>query len=346
MRARPRGRQRRIFAEIAAVLRGRGGRVLIERVFCEPQARPAILAAQSAAYGDLDDGVPPTFLATPPGTSGSLVGVQVHAVAGSALPEAMKLDGVPCGRRVAGGKSSVIVGCGLTAQTPSRPPGEALAMLTKTQRLLDQCGGSMLDVARTWMWLRDILDWYGKFNQVRNAFFRERGMFGPNGSSRLPASTGIGIGPVGRQKCTMDFLAVRGEPIRYLLAGGNQDAASKYGSAFSRASVAATPAGDTVFISGTAAINAAGETVFLGDAKRQIEDTIRNVLAVLRDGGCGESEIVQSVVYCKTPEVEQVFREGWRGFAWPHIVTVADVCRDNLLFEIEAAAMPGAKRFS
>ena len=127
---------------------------------------------------------------------------------------------------------------------------------------------------------------------------------------------------------------------RFLLASGNQDAASKYNSAFSRAAVAATPAGDTLYISGTAAIDASGQTTHIGDISGQIDDTVANVQAVLRNASCGPADTVAAIAYCKTPEVERAFRHGWGSIhAGPFIIVVADVCRHNLLFEIELTAM-------
>jgi hypothetical protein len=53
-----------------------------------------------------------------------------------------------------------------------------------------------------------------------------------------------------------------------------------------------------------------------------------------------EKDLVQVIAYCKTTEVEQVFNSIKGNLDWPWITVICDICRHDLLFEIEAAAMP------
>jgi enamine deaminase RidA (YjgF/YER057c/UK114 family) len=99
-----------------------------------------------------------------------------------------------------------------------------------------------------------------------------------------------------------------------------------------------------VYVSGTAAIDPSGATVHVGDAAGQIAVTVENVRAVFRDMGCGDSDVVQAIVYSKTPEVERVFLQQYGKLGWPLVSVIADVCRDDLLFEVEAMGCPGAKK--
>ena len=157
----------------------------------------------------------------------------------------------------------------------------------------------------------------------------------------MPASTGIGIGPACDAVCSMDLVAAI-EPvdsIEYLSTGGNQESAFDYGSAFSRATRISTPAGKTVYVSGTASIDAAGATTNLGDTQKQIEATIENVRAVLRDMDCSDKDIVQAIMFCKTAEIEKFFCDKWADLGWPIMTAITDVCRDDLLVEIEATAV-------
>jgi len=121
---------------------------------------------------------------------------------------------------------------------------------------------------------------------------------------------------------------------------GKQQCALEYGSAFSRASRTVTPAGQTVFVSGTASIDANGATINTNDAAGQINTTIENVRAVLRDTHCRDEDVVQVAAYCKTTEVEKIFNEVKDSLAWPWVTVICDICRPELLFEIEATAMP------
>lgn len=386
---------RALFEAVAKTLGEHNAFILQERVFAQTSAMESVRTARADVFfgkNDVADGVEPTWLAVPAGTYGSIAGVQVHAVAGCTRPQVLSVDGEPCGRlatflskNTEQGPERYLTGCNLQANRQESfaktPADQAKAMLAKAESLLTQAGATLANVARTWMWLGNILDWYGEFNAVRNELFQARGLMTGNGDGVMPASTGIGIGPFStkaeNRHCAMDFFATLGAPkMECLMAGGNQGAASKYGSAFSRAVVTKTPGGRTVYVSGTAAIDAAGHTTHLGDAAGQIADTIKNVRAVLKDGGCDQDDIVQTMVYCKTPQVERAFLDTFdmgstagqptasssvkniwgdsveafcqrpkkdRPRAWVNaqsVVAIADVCRDNLLFEIEATAMP------
>jgi len=122
-------------------------------------------------------------------------------------------------------------------------------------------------------------------------------------------------------------------------ACGRQRSAYNYGSAFSRAATAPTAAGRACYVSGTASIDAEGRTTHLGDAAAQTGETIVNVRAVLNDLGFVDDDVVQAIVYCKTPEIEREFHARSERLPWPHFTAVAPVCRDDLLIEIEALAV-------
>lgn len=325
---------------VADVLRQHRAHILQERIFATAEAMPSLIEARRQFFDGLQDGIEPTCLVVPENSRGAISGVQVHAVSGCQRPGVVMIGRRPAGRLLPCGGGSFLVGCNLQADEVNSPAQQSQAMLAKAEALLAHVGASLADVARTWMWLGDILSWYGEFNRVRNELFAARGLLGPDSDGEMPASTGIGIGPLGDRRCTMDFCAAFGqERPRFLLATGRQGAASKYGSAFSRGAVARTLGGKTLYISGTAAIDAAGATTHIDDAGGQIHDTIQAVGTVLREGGADWADVVQAIVYCKTPEVEQAFRQHWGQRPLPHLTAIADVCRDNLLFEIEATAM-------
>jgi len=342
----PAGEQaREAFAAIGGALREAGGFVFQERIFAAEDAFEAILRVRQRLWPDLDDGVGPVRLISPEGLHGPLAGVQVHAVCLPEPPKVLRSGPAGRGRLVSLNGRHHVALSGLSAPEAGDPESQALAVFEEADDLLRQAGGDLRCVARTWLWLKDILSWYDGFNRVRNAFFAERGLTdGAAGVVRMPASTGIGVGPAGGARCALDVLAVVGSdrPIRYLEASGKQNSPYRYGSAFSRAARSPTPAGETVYVSGTAAIDAEGGSQHLGDAARQIETTLANVRAVLAEQGCGDGDVVQAMAYCKNPEVEAVWRDGWGDLAWPCVTAVSDVCRDELLFEAEATACPGA----
>jgi len=285
-------------------------------------------------------------------------------------------------RRAASGSGHVVLGCPSDAPQAARQAArEADAVFHAAARLLAEAGADMRAVARTWLWLGDILSWYDQLNQVRNQFFTRCGLLDPStGRIRMPASTGIGVYPADGGQCGLELRAVFGtetlgrrdaetpghenagsrpsasglpfreetataqaDLIQLHAAAGRQDSPYRYGSAFSRAATAASPAGRTLFISGTAAIDPAGASMHLGDAARQIEVTVANVRAILAQHGCTDGDVVQCLAYCKTPAVETTWRRDFADVPWPTVTLIADVCRVELLFEMELTACPGAR---
>ena len=341
----PAERAREMFLGIRETLRETGARIFQERVFAAPRAIDAVRRVRSEVYGDLDDGVPPAWLAPPAGLTGEIAGVQVHAVRSERASQRVHLASCGSGRVLDLGERRYVTLSGISAAEAGSPEDQARAAFEKAERLLREAGTDMLAVARTWLWLGDILSWYDGLNSVRTAFFRERGLLNNSpAASRMPASTGIGVKPAGDPICSLDLIAVTDaqDAVRCYGAAGNQDSAYLYGSAFSRAAQAAMPAGKTVFVSGTAAIDAQGVTCCVGDPGGQIEMTLDNVRAVLGDMGCRDEDVVQAIVYVKDTEVEEVFRTEYEDLCWPYLTVIADVCRPELLFEVEATACPGA----
>lgn len=339
-----------IFSGISDILRSKKACIFQERVFAAQSVMEILSRARSQAYGGLDDGVAPSFLVAKEGLSGPIAGVQVHAIATNTQPEVVKLDANPCGRILRTSECTYLTLSNISAATlrsstsPQSPQAteQARTMMETAESILKQFGADFLSVPRTWMWLKDILSWYDDFNHVRTNFFTERRLIGEGTRQSMPASTGIGLGPADGSHCAMDMMAVL-EPknsIQFLQAVGKQQCALEYGSAFSRASRAITPAGQTVFVSGTASIDADGATTHIGDASGQIATTIGNVRAVLSDMNCSDEDVVHVVAYCKTTEVEKIFNASKGALDWPWITAICDICRPDLLFEIEATAMP------
>lgn len=342
--AQPGEQAERLYRQAGDAIRRVGGRVVQERLFASADAVAAALSARAAAWSGLDDGVPPAVLLDE--APGRIAGLQVHAVCSPEPVRVERLADAGAARvlDLAGLRHVFITG--LLPQETGTPANQAQSMFQRAERLLSAGGAKMTDVARTWLWLGNILDWYGELNRVRNEFFRGCGLIGPQ-QMALPASTGIGVAPAGGEACAIDLRAIRSlsaspaeSPIRFLQSAGRQDSAFRYGSAFSRAALCPSPAGQTLFISGTAAIDAAGVSRFPGDTARQIDNTLGNVKAILAQNGFADGDVVQAMAYCKTPAVEAVWRNQVAP-TWPIVTMVSAVCRDELLFEVELMAVRG-----
>jgi enamine deaminase RidA (YjgF/YER057c/UK114 family) len=341
--ASPEEHAEEIFSGISNILHSKKAHIFQERVFATQDAMEIISKSRSEAYGKLDDGVAPSLLVAQEGLLGPLAGIQVHAISCENKPQVVSLNEIGCGRILHMPGRAYLSLSSISDQQGKQVTTHAQAMMEKAEAALIKFGADFLSVPRTWMWLKDILSWYDEFNQVRNEFFTKRGLIGDGTRQSMPASTGIGLGPADGGDCAMDLIAVLGpvDCTKYLQAGGKQQSALDYGSAFSRASKTDTPAGQTVYVSGTASIDSDGETTHIGDAEGQINATIENVRAVLADMHCSDEDVVQVIAYCKTTEVERIFNSSFRDtLSWPWITVICDICREDLLFEIEATAMP------
>jgi len=324
---------------LAAWLSDHDAALLEERAFLSAAALPAARAARARALADRDDGVPPAWLTVPAGETGDFAALCAHAVAGGARPRILRRNGMPRGRQWTYDGFSCVAGICLS-DGAGEPAAAARGWLAGADELLAAAGLEWSAVARTWFWLRDILRWYGDFNGVRNDFYRARGLLRADGGHALPASTGIGIAPADGAPGAMEFVAESGAaPIARLLRAGRQNPASAYGSAFSRAAVSVTPFGRRIHVSGTASIGADGRTLHAGDPRAQIAETLRCVRAALAEAGASVKDVAQTLVYCRTPEVEHVFRREFAGAPFEGPVLRADICRDDLLFEVECLAI-------
>jgi len=90
---------------------------------------------------------------------------------------------------------------------------------------------------------------------------------------------------------------------------------------------------------GTAAIDERGASLYPGDARSQIDCTLDKIAALVEPEGVGLADVASATAFVKRPGDAAVFRDAIaaRGLhELPHVVVVADVCRDELLFEMDA----------
>jgi enamine deaminase RidA (YjgF/YER057c/UK114 family) len=337
------------YASLDAALRERGCVAVQERAFGDLQAAPGIARGRARAVGKAPDwAVPTTYVEGSPIGRPGLSGIHVVGARGRSrlLAEGDRVYG-----RVVEGERARVVGLADAGRRPSGGPAagpaeDAAATLQAAEELLAREGLSFRDVARTWFYLRDILDWYGPFNSVRNAAFLRMGLMGPGGDGMIPASTGIeGRNPRGGW-CTLDLLALQSKnggrlPMKRLHSR-KQNEAIEYGSAFARAMEVVLGDARYVFVSGTASIDDQGSTVHVGDFETQTQYTLEAVEALLEGAGAGLRDVAQATAFIKNPCDARAFervveRSGLEDA--PLVTTVADVCRVDLLFEIDAVAV-------
>jgi enamine deaminase RidA (YjgF/YER057c/UK114 family) len=344
---------RELYTAIAAALDERKARVVQERVYGALGAEPAIFAARRAVLSASASGgnVPPTFLQGRPCEGDGLAGVHLCAVAPVAAREPFDVEeityqGAAVGRLFERGgvRYAYLSGmAGTTSEVPMPVPEQADGMFRKAEAILAEHGFTYPQVARTWIYIGDILGWYDEFNAVRTTAYREFCVISDSGG-RLPASTGIQARSPGQIECVMDLLAVSaaegGDLAVEQLHNPLQNEAYAYGSSFARAMEVVTQGARTVYVSGTASIDEWGESIHLDDIDGQIERTVLNIEALIGTRGLTLDDIGQATVFLKRAGDIDRFRTLCAGTVFDRlgVCMVADVCRAELLFEIDAVA--------
>lgn len=336
-RGDPSRQARELYAVLGGFLSDRGALIAQERVFGSLSARSEVLDARRRELPS--EVVHPTYVEGAPCGLPGLAGVVAYAIAGPPVRP------VQCEADVRGiafdwDECTYAYVNGLVAGPT------VLEMFAAAERYLRVVGLEYADVYRTWVYLADILDWYNEFNIARSAFYRSVG-FSKGGRERpFPASTGIEGRPPGSGRSVMDVAALGGagrERVR-LEAVHNplQNEATDYGSDFSRGIAVAARGVETLHISGTAAVDECGRTACVGDLHGQVARTIENVEALLGTRGMDLGDVCAATVFVKEaadePTVLRLLREQGGPLA-RGVVVRADVCRHDLLFEVDAVAV-------
>jgi enamine deaminase RidA (YjgF/YER057c/UK114 family) len=244
---------------------------------------------------------------------------------------------------------------------------QSLSAFQQLRGLLHNAGVRFDQVIRTWLYLGGIVhddgpeQRYKELNRARTDFYEDIHFL----TDRLPAgrhdrvypaSTGIGAEGRGISMSAIALATERRDIIAVPLENPRQTAAYDYSSAysprspkFSRAMALSCGEYASVFVSGTASITDS-ETRHIGDAAAQTHETLDNIAALIseenlaRHGLPGLGASLESVglvrVYVKRQEDYGPIRAACeqRLGELPTIYAVADVCRPELLVEIEGIA--------
>jgi enamine deaminase RidA (YjgF/YER057c/UK114 family) len=244
------------------------------------------------------------------------------------------------------------------------------ATLHKLQHVCRQLSGVKVRFAqtlRTWFYLGGIVDGdgpyqrYAEFNRARSDFFHSI-RFGPGTPNKnlvrpaYPASTGIGVAGRGVMMSAISVATDRSDVCAVPLENPRQMAAYDYSEdcspdrpKFSRAMALSCGTTATIFISGTASI-IHQQTRHAGNIARQTAEALDNIAALIdeenfaRSGlpGLGSSlaSLALARVYVKRPGDYAQVRDicDRRLGDVPTVYAVADICRKDLLVEIEGVA--------
>lgn len=322
-------------------------------------------AARRLVTATFGEASPVTTYVVQPPVGGAALGLELWAIGGPEVtiqrfgPDVMAVE--------SDGIRWVYVG-GVRGAFPAQGAyGEAETALRRMEQQLALAGVGFGQVIRTWIYVNQITEGpdggqrYQELNRARTDFYRTI-RFGPKpsgpevGRTIYPASTGIGTR--GRQ---MDFACValdsaRPDVYTVPLENPQQTAAYHYQAQysplspkFSRAMAVVQGPYVSTLVSGTASIVDA-KTVHAGDIVRQTVQTLENIEKLIgsenfaRHGLAGAGATLRDVaklrVYVKHPSDYEACRQvvEARLPKIPAIYLQADVCRPDLLVEIEAVA--------
>ncbi len=331
---------------IADTLSTQGLAVVHERIHGSIASQQAVLAGRAKALAGA--GIPAgphTYIQGGPAWGEGLAGINIQAVTADDTWD-ISHDGQVIGR---GFKRDSLTFLMLQNMHGLINPGDSrsdqtTAMLELTECILQANGASYRNVIRTWIYLHELLDWYDEFNVRRNEKYAEFGLMPAPGEQMisLPSSTGIeGVNPMSAA-CAMDVLAVVGDAEIEQMTNAKQEDAFLYGSAFSRGTYIKESDVETLRLSGTASIDEDGVSVHVDDTRKQIVRTFENVQALIAQKGMTLQHICDANLFIKRAEDADLYREVAEQFGLsdlPGIVINTDVCRDDLLFEIDATVV-------
>ncbi len=326
------------FGRLAAALKELDATIVHLMIFGSVNAGAAGTEAMRRIFGGID--WPITWVEGAACDDRPIAGMQVFALAGGEVQRLHAGESVIGSVFEDGAFRHCLLG-GLGPDQISSPRADQTRQtLDHLAEALAQGGFTFAEVIRTWFFLDQMLDWYDEFNQARTRVYS--GIQFRTGS--LPASTGIG----GRNPAAAALVAgawavrpLNGAARAEEIASPLQCPAPAYGSSFSRAMEMSSPVGRRLFISGTASIARDGRTLWREDARKQVAQTMQVVEAILQSRGFSLPDLTRATAYFKHRADVRAFTDWCAAdgrFCLPVVFANCDVCRDELLFELEADA--------
>jgi enamine deaminase RidA (YjgF/YER057c/UK114 family) len=328
-----------MFDTLGRFLQKHGARIVSQDVFGSCKLQAGGLKALQRACGKIQ--WPVTWIEGDGSSEKSLTGTQVYAISGTSV------EPIYMGEDVVGNvfedddSKYCLLGDLRPTNTSASRPRQVRQTFEKMEAALDRAGMDFTDVVRTWLYIDKILSWYGEFNRVRTDFFAERAIF--NGV--VPASTGIGAANCAGLALVGEAVAIKPKKQNVsvtTVASPLQCPAPQYNSSFSRAVEVALSDHRRLYISGTASIEPGGKTAHVGRCAKQIDLTMRVVRAILKSRQMDWKDVSRAIAYFKNMEdapLLDLYCKKNNLPALPIAIAHGDICRDDLLFEIEADAV-------
>ncbi len=326
-----------LFQRVAEAVQENKAQVVSQEVFGILDKNGSRMQALKNALGGFEG--PVTWLED--GHAKNLYGTHIWAVSGIRVKR-LGLDGRIVGSLFEDDYAQYCHLDGLLPRDASRLRSEQAAeIFEQMDTVLLANGMDFNHVLRTWFYNDDILDWYSDFNEVRDSFFQKKQVY----ERLVPASTGVGGRNAAGTAIVSGMLAVKAksEGVRAsVVQSPLQFPAVKYGSSFSRAVELDLPDRRRLYVSGTARIDPDGTTVHIGNPEAQVTLTMKVVHAILESRGMSWIDVTRALAYFKHAEDTPTFEKCCTLNNIPPLPVVMaenDICRDELLFEIEMDAI-------
>lgn len=341
-----------LFLDLYKQLKVKGVQVLQEKVYGLLSKKKKIIAIRNKQIRKASiDNIPYTFIEGAPCVGGVIAGIQIIGV----IPKkrinvrTINYGGEPIGRifKTEDFKEIFLAGInGLDKKNRNKRKNQTKQMFNKCRNILQSQGFKMNDIIRTYIYIPRILNWYNEFNEIRTKCFKDFGLLSKN-KVYLPASTGIQGRRNKGEEIFMDVYGLspkRSSKVKiFKMKNSHQNEAKVYGSLFSRGMGVKYGNKEILHISGTASINKAGESICINDMQGQINKTLINIKSLLKSRKARFKDIVMVTVYCKNKKTYKIFKKFTKNNSnignINFIPVYADICREELLFEIDAIAV-------
>jgi enamine deaminase RidA (YjgF/YER057c/UK114 family) len=338
----------KVFSKLFEYIKNDNLLILQEKIYGLFSDRKKIISVRNNIKIDEKSIAPITFIEGAPCIGGMLAGIHIIAISfdpAKADVKAIEYNKKPVGKIFETKAFKEIFLSGISDYKKSDSPKEqASFMFYKVKKILEKEGCDIDKIIRTWIYFPRLLDWYDDFNEARTECFKKFGLISDD-TSYLPASTGIQGKRFDKEECFMDvfaFIPKDNTQKISIMKNIRQNEAYEYGSSFSRGMKISDGKISQLHISGTASIDTAGKTIYEGDIQGQIIETLLNIASLLEKENSHLKNITIATVYCKNTEVYEKAKKMIKSFdleSIPFIFVFADVCREELLFEIDAIAI-------
>ena len=232
---------------------------------------------------------------------------------------------------------------GIASRSGDRSYNQTQGILEQYEAHLQTHGMSLDEnVIRTWFFVRDVDANYQGLVDARREIFTQRGL---TADTHYIASTGIeGTSADSTAIVTMDAYSISGiraGQMEFLSAPDHLSPTHIYGVTFERGVSVAYEDRKHVAISGTASIDNGGQIVHPGDVLLQLDRTLENIEALLKEAGATLRDVCMFIVYVRdATDVGAAQKAMSERFGeTPYQLVVAPVCRPGWLIEIECQAI-------